>query len=220
MSDAEETPSTMGESTMEERLKERLEDDDVEVWVVNEDGESIEEDLSSESPPDVESPDVSPQESSQLRTELEEMRNQRMRTLADFDNFRKRAEREKGDIKRYALIEPLRELLPVIDNLERALQADGSVEDLKLGVEMTLTQLREMMRRRGLQQVPAAGHPFDPAVHDAVSRFEDETVSQPTVADELQSGYLLHDRLLRPAMVRVAMPPEANGADDAGDGQE
>ena len=210
MSDTEETSAAM-----EDKLYTDGDDDDVEVWVVNEDGEAIDDTLNQEAEqaPSSEGEDA-------LRAELEEARNQWMRTLADFDNFRKRAEREKTDLKRYALTEPLRELLPVIDNLERAISAEGSVDDLKLGVEMTLTQLRETLSRRGLQLVAAAGHPFDPAVHDAVSRFEDETVSQPTVSDELQSGYVLHDRLLRPAMVRVAMPPERGEAKDGGQGEE
>ena len=205
MSDTEESSAAMDES-----LNTDGDDDEVEVWVVNDEGEKIDDELS----PAAESQPLA--DEATLRAEVKEARNQWMRTLADFDNFRKRSEREKADLKRYALTEPLRDLLPVIDNLERAVNAEGSVDDLKLGVEMTLTQLREMLRRRGLQLVPAAGHPFDPAVHDAVSRFEDEAVTQPTVSDELQSGYLLHDRLLRPAMVRVAMPPEQKSADAGG----
>ncbi len=205
MSDTEEFSAAM-----DERLKTDGDDDEVEVWVVNDEGEKIDDALSQET-------DSQPlADEATLRDELKEARNQWLRTLADFDNFRKRAEREKADLKRYALTEPLRDLLPVIDNLERAVNAEGSVEDLKLGVEMTLTQLREMLQRRGLQLVPAAGHPFDPAVHDAVSRFEDEAVPHPTVAEEFQSGYMLHDRLLRPAMVRVAMPPDQKSADAGG----
>jgi molecular chaperone GrpE len=196
MTDADETtaPSDMTPSEDSE--------DDIEVWVVNDD-EEIEPIHKEPVAEEAVSRDLEA-----MRSALDEAKGQWMRTLADFDNFRKRAEREKSELHKYALLEPMRELLPVIDNLERAVSAGGTVEDLKQGVEMTLLQFRELLRRRGLEPVSAVGHPFDPAVHDAVSRFEDAEVEHPTVAEELQRGYRIHDRLLRPAMVRVAMPPE------------
>ncbi len=141
-----------------------------------------------------------------LRTELAEVREQWVRTLADLDNYRKRSEREARDLKRYALMEPMRDLVSVVDNLERALSAGGSVDDLKRGVEMILAQLRDLMRSYGVQEIAAKGAPFDPAVHDAVTRFEDPAATAPTVAEELQRGYQIFDRLLRPALVKVAMP--------------
>jgi len=140
-----------------------------------------------------------------LRRENADLRDRSMRTLADFDNFRKRTERERQEAKRYALMEPLRDFLAVVDNLDRALSAQGSAEDLKRGVEMTLRQFQEQLRRYGVREVPARGETFDPAVHEAVSRQEDPTVERPTVAEELQRGYMIHDRLLRPAMVKVAV---------------
>ena len=134
------------------------------------------------------------------------MREQWVRTLADLDNYRKRTEREAREVKRYALMEPMRDLVAVVDNLERALSAGGSVEDLKRGVEMILAQLRELMRSYGVKEIASQGAPFDPAVHDAVSRFEDPGVATPTVAEEMQRGYYIFDRLLRPALVKVALP--------------
>jgi molecular chaperone GrpE len=156
-----------------------------------------------------------------LRREIADLRDRSMRTLADFDNFRKRSERERQEAKRYALLEPLRDFLAVVDNLERALSAQGSAEDLKRGVEMTLRQFQEQLRRYGVTEVPAKGAAFDPAVHEAVLRQEDPTVDRPTVAEELQRGYTMHERLLRPAMVKVAVPAEkpvgpANPAAPAG----
>ena len=148
------------------------------------------------------------EEIERLRREIADLRDRSMRTLADFDNFRKRSERERQEARRYAVAEPLRDLLGVVDNLERALAAGGSAEDLKTGVGMTLRQLQEVLRRHGVQEVSAAGAPFDPAVHEAVSREERADVAAPTVTEELQRGYLLHDRLLRPAMVKVAVPAE------------
>jgi molecular chaperone GrpE len=143
-----------------------------------------------------------------LRREIADLRDRSMRTLADFDNFRKRSERERQEAKRYALLDPLRDLLTVVDNLERALSAEGSADDLKRGVEMTLKGLRDLLRRHGVAEVKAAGTAFDPAIHEAVSRQEDPAVEVPTVVEELQRGYLLHDRLLRPAMVKVGVPAE------------
>jgi molecular chaperone GrpE len=150
-----------------------------------------------------------------LESELAVERERYLRLRADFDNFRKRAERERGEIERYALAEPARELLPVVDNLERALAAQGSSEDLRRGVEMILRQLEELLRRFGLTPVAALGERFDPSVHEAVMREESGEVSLPTVVAELQRGYRLNDRLLRPAMVKVVLPIEPQ---DSGDG--
>lgn len=155
-------------------------------------------------------------EVAKLRREVADLRDRSMRTMADFDNFRKRSERERQDAKRYALLEPLRDFLSVVDNLERALSAEGSAEDLKRGVEMTLRQFQDQLRRHGVREVQAEGTAFDPAVHEAVQRQEDPTVERPTVAAELQRGYMIHDRLLRPAMVKVAVPAEKPPATGSG----
>ena len=147
-------------------------------------------------------------EVAELRREIADLRDRSVRTLADFDNYRKRSERERRDAVRYAASAPLGDLLEVVDNLERALAAGGSADDLKLGVEMTLRQLEEVLRRHGIEGVPAAGQRFDPAHHEAVSRLVDPDVEAPTVVEELQRGYRLHDRLLRPARVVVAVPED------------
>jgi molecular chaperone GrpE len=149
-----------------------------------------------------------PAELATLRREIADLRDRSMRTLADFDNFRKRTDRERQETRRYALLEPLREFLPIADNLDRALSAGGAAEDLKRGVEMIARQMQDLLRRFGVREVPAAGEVFNPAVHEAVARTESDTVAVPTVAEELVRGYMLHDRLLRPAMVKVAVPSE------------
>ena len=156
-----------------------------------------------------------------LQRENAELRDRAVRTLADFDNFRKRSERERQEIKRYALLEPLRELLTVADNLDLALSAQGSAEDLKRGVEMIHRQMQELLRRFGLVEVAAVGQPFDPTQHEAVAREESSDVKAPTVVAELRRGYKMHDRLVRPAMVKVAVPAEAGPAPvPAGGGEE
>jgi molecular chaperone GrpE len=147
-----------------------------------------------------------------LQAELADLRDRSIRTLADFENYRRRSEREREDLRRFAVADALRDMLPVVDNLERALAAGGKVEDLKLGVELTLRQFKDLLRQRGIVEVPAVGEPFDPAVHEAVAREEATDVSVPTVTAEMQRGYSLHGKLLRPALVRVAMPVEAESS--------
>ena len=164
-------------------------------------------------------PQTPDEEIAALRKELADVRDRSVRTLADFDNFRKRSERERQESRRYAVLEPLREVVGVMDNLERALQAGGSAEDLKRGVEMILRQMQELLRRQNVREVTAVGQPFDPAIHEAVSREESPDVEAPTVTEALMRGYFLHDRLLRPAMVKVAVPPEAPASPAAGDGE-
>jgi molecular chaperone GrpE len=144
-----------------------------------------------------------------LRREIADLRDRSMRTLADFDNFRKRSERDRQDSKKYALVEPIREFLDVVDNLGLALTAGGSADDLKRGVEMIHRQMLELLKRHGVREVTALGQPFDPAVHEAVARDEDPEVQAPTVTGEMRRGYFMHDRLLRPAMVKVSVPTEA-----------
>lgn len=156
--------------------------------------------------------DGSEEEVAKLRREIADLRDRSMRTLADFDNFRKRAERERQDQRRYALLEPLPGFLEIMDNLGLALSASGSADDLKRGVEMIHRQMQELLRRLGVTEIEALNQPFDPAIHEAVAREEDPTVKKPTVTGELRRGYKLHDRLLRPAMVKVTVPSETKPA--------
>ncbi len=153
-------------------------------------------------------------ELAQLRAEIAELRDRSIRTLADFENFRKRSERERREQRQYAGFELLQSLLPVVDNLERALDAEGSAEDLKQGVGLILRQLQDLLRSFGVERIEAEGRPFDPTVHDAVTRHEEPGVSVPTVQEELLAGYLMRDRLLRAASVRVSVPPEEPRTDE------
>lgn len=149
-----------------------------------------------------------------LRREVDTLRDQSLRTLADFDNYRKRIERERAEERKYAAVEVLREVLGIVDNLERALSAEGGLEDLKQGVEMILRQMAELLRRSGVERIEATGREFDPTYHEAVSRVEDPEADTPQVVEEFQPGYVVHDRLLRPSIVKVAVP----GASTAGSG--
>ena len=145
-------------------------------------------------------------ESAADKAKLEEVQNRLMRTRADFDNYRKRTEKEKEAHKRYAVTDVLTDFLGVTDNLDRALASSGNVEELKKGVEMILRQQADIMKRWGVTPVKATGENFDPAIHEAVAREDSSEIDVPTVTGELQRGYMIHDRLLRPAMVSVAMP--------------
>ncbi|MEM1246234.1 MAG: nucleotide exchange factor GrpE [Acidobacteriota bacterium] len=145
-----------------------------------------------------------------LRIENKELQERALRALADYENYRRRTEKERADVGRYALFEPMRAFLEVIDNLERAIAAASEESDLKVGVEMTLKQMQELLGRFGVTKVSAEGEEFDPALHEAVARVDDASISAPTVVEEFQTGYVLHERLLRPAMVKVAMPLGGN----------
>ncbi len=142
-----------------------------------------------------------------LREENQKLRDQYLRSRADFENFRRRVEREKAEYFRYALADTLREILPVLDNFERALEHETAGSDFRTGVEMIYKQLADLLARGGLKAIDPAGEPFDPTYHEAIARHETTEVEPHLVVDVLQKGYLLHDRLLRPAMVRVSVAP-------------
>lgn len=142
-----------------------------------------------------------------LREENQTLKDQYLRSRADFENYRRRTEKEKADYYRYALADTLRELLPVLDNFERALDHEMN-EEFKTGVELIYKQLNDTLARAGLTPVEPAGEPFDPMFHEAIARHETSDVEPHRVVDVLQKGYLLHDRLLRPALVRVSVAPD------------
>lgn len=150
-------------------------------------------------------------------SELTELRERHLRALADFENYRKRSEKERAEIARQAAAEPLRAFVEIVDNLDRALLAEGSVEDVKAGVEMILKQMSDLLKRFGVEPIEAVGNPFDPTVHEAVLRVEDPAVEEQVVAEELQRGYRWRDRLLRPAMVKVSVPAAKPAGDTASD---
>lgn len=151
-----------------------------------------------------------------LQTELDHVRDVYLRKLAEFDNFRKRVEREREEIRLAAMEDFIRELLPVVDNFERALQhAEDDSGAFHQGVEMIAKQLRETLERRGVAEIDPEGQPFDPEVHEAVQTVEDSDHPAGTVAFVMLKGYTIGDRLIRPAMVGVAVEP--NGGEAGGE---
>ena len=135
----------------------------------------------------------------------DEYKDRYVRLLADFENFRRRSEREKADFYKYAMAGVLKNLLPVLDNFDRALDHAEQGDDFHKGVLLIYKQLFDVLEKHGVRTIDESGVPFDPNIHEAVVREEDPSVPSHTVTAVLQKGYFLHDRLLRPAMVKVAV---------------
>lgn len=140
-----------------------------------------------------------------LRQENQDLKNRYLRTLADFDNLRKRTEREKADFFRYATAAVLKDLLPALDNFDRGLEHSDADDEFHKGVELIYKQLYDVLYKHGLRPIDEVGVHFDPNIHEAVVREEDASVPSHSVTAILQKGYFLHDRLLRPALVKVAV---------------
>jgi molecular chaperone GrpE len=130
------------------------------------------------------------------------------RLQAEFENARKRAERERADFRDYAVGNVIEQFLPVLDHFEMALKATGSVEQLRSGVELIVKQMEDVLRQFHVVAVPALGHEFDPHQHEALGSVERADLPDQQVAEEVRRGYRLHERLLRPALVRVAHNPK------------
>jgi len=130
--------------------------------------------------------------------------DQFLRLAAEYDNFRKRTQREKDGIYQDAVADTVKKFLPVYDNLERALHHETADEAYKKGVEMTMNQLKTVLEKLGITEIEALGQPFDPALHNAVMHIEDENFGENTVAEVFQAGFRLGDKVVRFAMVKVA----------------
>jgi molecular chaperone GrpE len=145
-----------------------------------------------------------------VRAERDTLLDRLARLQAEFENARKRAVREQQDYREYAVSDTVKSLLPILDSFERALQVSGNNgNDLRSGVELIYKQLQDALVKLGLRQIPAKGEPFDPHLHEAIEMVDTDEVEDHHVLDELQRGYKLKERLLRPAMVRVARNPKS-----------
>ena len=147
-------------------------------------------------------------DTAELKKQRDDYYDRLLRKTAEFDNYRKRSSKEQQDFRDYALAEALKSLLPIMDSLDRALKTNAaSVEDFRSGIELIDKQFHDALARLGVEPVPAAGELFNPNLHQAVQMVETDEVEDHRVIDELQRGYRIKDRLLRPAMVRVASNP-------------
>jgi molecular chaperone GrpE len=142
-----------------------------------------------------------------LRAERDALIDRLARMQAEFDNARKRARREQEDFRDYALADVVKTLIPVLDSFDRALASSPEKSEFHIGVELILKQLEDALAKIGVRPVAARGERFDPRYHEAIEMVDTEEVEDHQVLEELQRGYKLKDRLLRPAMVKVARNP-------------
>jgi len=143
-------------------------------------------------------------EAEKLKAEREALLDRLARLQAEFDNARKRAAREQQEFREFAAADVIKNFLPILDSFERALKAGGDSTDFRDGVELIYRQFQDALQKIGVQPILAMGQPFDPRVHEAVEMVDTTEVPDHHVFDELQRGYKYKERLLRPAMVRVA----------------
>jgi molecular chaperone GrpE len=139
-----------------------------------------------------------------LKAERDALLDRLARLQAEFDNARKRAVREQQDFREFAGSEVIKGLLPALDSFERALKVGGNSNEFRNGMELIYRQFQDALQKAGVQPIAAAGQQFDPRVHEAIEMVDTNQVPDHQVVDELQRGYKFKDRLLRPAMVRVA----------------
>jgi len=158
----------------------------------------------------------------ELRQELARNNDRYLRMAADFDNFRKRQVKERQDLIAYANESLVLDILPVLDNLERALAASGGARDtvdgqagVIKGVELTMRMFQQILSRNGVERIKAVGQKFDPHQHEAIAQVATGEAEPETVIEEAEAGYLLNTRIIRPAKVKVAKPPAPAPQEDS-----
>ncbi len=144
----------------------------------------------------------------QLKTERDQLVDRVARLQAEFENARKRAERERQDFRDFATGSVVEQFLPVLDNFELALKSSGSAEQLRSGVELIVKQMEDVLRQLQVIPVPTIGQEFDPRHHEALGSIERDDLPDQHIAEEIRRGYKIRERLLRPALVRVASNPK------------
>ena len=173
------------------------------------DGETPEQDTEKELPeqnaadtaPEKDAADKQP---AQQADPLKEANDKYLRLMAEYDNYRKRSARERDSIYADVRVDTVTKFLPVYDNLERALAAPTEDEAFRKGVEMTFTQLQEIMKKLGVEAIEAVGKTFDPEIHNAVMHVQDEALGENIIVEEFQKGFRLGDKVIRFSMVKVA----------------
>lgn len=143
------------------------------------------------------------EENEKLQEELDNTKDRLLRLTAEYDNYRKRTIKEKEGIYSDAYVDVLKEIIPILDNLERAVAADGNIEDLKKGIEMTIKGCQDSFAKLGVEEIDTSGE-FDPNVHNAVMHIEDENLGKNVIAEVFQKGYKKEEKIIRHTMVKVA----------------
>ena len=152
------------------------------------------------------------EEYDRLKAERDQLFDRVARLQAEFDNARKREARERAEFRDYSVTNTVEQFLPVLDNFQLALRSEGSAEQLRTGVELIVRQMEEILRSIGVQAVPTKDAIFDPRVHEALEMVERTDLPDHQVMEEVRRGYTLRERLLRPALVRVASNPRQHKA--------
>ena len=195
------------------RVRKKMPKEETEMRVVEPtDGASVEESAVESAVagevPAGQSETVSREEFEQLRGERDQLLDRLARLQAEFENARKRAERERVEFREYATGNVVEQFLPVLDNFELALKSTGTEEQLRSGVALIVKQMEEILRGLQVSPVSTVGEAFDPRLHEALGSVEREDLPDEHIAEEIRRGYKLRDRLLRPALVRVVSNPK------------
>lgn len=194
------------EKVTDEELVEETEDESKEEDVLGEESVQEEQEPIDEETEDDEEAVVSMEDYQKLLKEQEETKERLLRVQAEYDNFRKRTQREKEAALKYRAQEVIEELLPVMDNFERALQVEAKDEAAKniiQGVDMIYRQLQTVLENQGVKEIKTDGEIFDPNLHQAIAQVNEEGFESGQITETLQKGYELKDRVIRPAMVKV-----------------
>ena len=165
--------------------------------------ETAEEEIKAEKKPKEKKSKASA-EVEKLKAELESKNDLLLRTAAEFDNFKKRTERERASIAEFAKANVIKSLLPILDNIDRAALADKETPDYIKGIELIVKQFEALAGNLGIVELAKVGDTFDPNCHEAVMHIEDETLGENVIAEVLQKGFKIGDTVIRPAMVKVA----------------
>ena len=166
--------------------------------------ETVTEEVTEGAAPETDTPDPLLSELEVLKDTLAQKEDQYLRLAAEYDNYRRRSQKEKTDAYQSAKSDAVLAFLPVYDNLERALKQETADEAYKKGVEMTMNGLKEVLSKLGVEEIPALGQTFDPNLHNAVMHVEDENAGENTVVEVFQAGFQSGDKVIRFAMVKVA----------------
>jgi len=191
------------------RISKTMPDQNSELTLSDEAAASLAENSASEPPaPDEEAPPVPRAEYDLLKAERDQLLDRLARLQAEFENARKRSERDRVTDRDYAVVNVVEKFLPVLDHFEMALKSTSTVEQLRSGVELIVKQMEDVLRQLQVTAIPALGAQFDPRHHEALGSVERPDLPDQHVAEEIRRGYKLRDKLLRPALVRVASNPK------------
>ncbi|MEW6109146.1 MAG: nucleotide exchange factor GrpE [Nitrospirota bacterium] len=165
--------------------------------------------------------EVSEQEKADEKSAIQELNDKHLRLYAEFENYKKRVNKEKEELIKYGNESLLYDLLPVIDNLELALKhaSEDSNTGLVQGVEITLKELHRTLEKFGLSRIDSVGKVFDPSIHHAMMQVEKDDIDEKIVVEELRAGYVFRDKLLRPSFVAVSVKPQNKAEDNANDSE-